>query len=169
MKNIKKFFLKNKQKIDNKRIENNKIANQMIDKYEEIGELVKEARLNKNLSIKELSLTSKIPESTIDAIENNIKHLRPKHPFLRSILLKLEDNLSLRENTLNNLISNQRTISKKEKRDFIIRKFDFLNSWQGSVIYFLGLLLILFVLNKYYISKVSIIEFKIIDEELIQE
>ena len=169
MKNIKNFFLNNRQKIDNKKIENNKIVNQIIDKYEEIGKLVKEARLNKNLSIKDLSLTSKIPESTIDAIENNIKPLRPKHPFLRSILFKLEENLSLRENTLNDLIGNQRGVSKKGKRDFIIRKFDFLNSWQGSVIYFLGLLFILFVLNNYYISKVNIIEFKIIEKELIQE
>ena len=164
MKNFKNFFLKNRQKIDNKEVEN-----QVIDRYDEIGKLVKEARLKKNLSIKELSYKSKIPESTIDALENNIQHLRPKYPFLRSILLKLEKNLSLRENTLNELTGKERGISIKGKKNYIIRKFDFFNSWQGIVIYFLGLILVLFVINKYFISRIRIIEFKIINEELIQK
>ena len=56
------------------------------DLYDEIAKLVKEARTQKNLSIKELSNISKIPESSINSIENNIKELRPREPFLRSIL-----------------------------------------------------------------------------------
>ena len=48
------------------------------DIYCEIGKLVKEARIQNNLSIKELSHISKIPESSINSIENNIKELRPK-------------------------------------------------------------------------------------------
>ena len=42
------------------------------DVYNEIGKLVKEARIKKNLSIKELSVISKIPESSINSIEKNI-------------------------------------------------------------------------------------------------
>ena len=75
MKNIKKFFLKNRQKIDNKEIVNNKIVNHNIDKYGEIGKLVREARLRKGISIKDLSDMSKIPASTINAIENNLREL----------------------------------------------------------------------------------------------
>ena len=46
------------------------------DQYGEIGKLVKEARIQNNLSIEELSNISKIPESSINSIENNIEDLR---------------------------------------------------------------------------------------------
>ena len=45
----------------------------LIDPYDEIGKLIKESRLENNLSIEELSNISKIPLSTIRSIENNIK------------------------------------------------------------------------------------------------
>ena len=84
---------------------NNKLLNEKkhienYDRYEEIGNLVKQARIQNNLSIKELSHISKIPESSINSIENNIKELRPKYPFIRSILFKLEKCLSMKDNTL---------------------------------------------------------------------
>ena len=74
------------------------------DRYDEISELVQKARIKKNLSIKELSHISKIPESSINAIEKNIKDLRPEYPFIRSILYKLEECLSLKVNSLVGLV-----------------------------------------------------------------
>ena len=74
----------------NKKTENNKgLNNALVDQYEEIAKLVKEARIQKNLTIQELSRISKIPEQTINSIENNNKNIRPKDPFIRSILIKL--------------------------------------------------------------------------------
>ena len=84
-------FLKNK-KIS---LEEQNQSNE-YDQYGELGKLVKEARIQNKLSVKELSNISKIPESSINSIENNIKDLRPKDPFLRSILFKLEKCLALR-------------------------------------------------------------------------
>ena len=76
-------FLKNKKtKLEEQN--NSKKYNQ----YVELGKLVKEARTQNNLSVSELSNISKIPESSITSIENNIEDLRPRDPFLRSILLK---------------------------------------------------------------------------------
>ena len=75
----------------NKKIENNKILNyELVDNYREIAKLVKEARIQQKLSIQELSRISKIPEQTINSIENNKKNIRPKNPFIRSILIKIE-------------------------------------------------------------------------------
>ena len=68
-----------------------------IDHYGEIAKLVKEARLQKNFTIQELSRISKIPEQTIISIENNNKNTRPKYPFIRSILIKLEECLELKK------------------------------------------------------------------------
>ena len=98
------------------------------DLYFEIGKLVKEARIQNNLSIKELSNISKIPESSINSIENNIKELRPRDPFLRSILLKLEKCLSLEINTLVGLKIGETNTFEKNKKKIILRKLDFLNS-----------------------------------------
>ncbi len=134
------------------------------DQYVELGKLVKEARTQNNLSVKELSNISKIPESSINSIENNIEDLRPRDPFLRSILLKLEKCLFMENNTLVGLeIRETNTFEKKKK--IILRKFDFLNSWQGSFFYFLFLILILFFLNRYFISNINIIEIQIIEEK----
>ena len=135
------------------------------DQYGEIGKLVKEARIQNNLSIEELSDISKIPESSINSIENNIKEFRPRDPFLRSILLKLEKCLSLENNTLVGLEIRETNTYEKNKKKIILRKFDFLDSWQGSFFYFLFLILILFFLNRYFISNINIIEIQIIEEK----
>ena len=82
----------------NKKIENNKVLNnRVVDQYVEIAKLVKEARIQKNLTIKELSRRSKIPEQTISSIEDNNKNIRPNYPFIRSILIKLEECLALKK------------------------------------------------------------------------
>lgn len=145
--------------------ENNENYNLKFDQYFEIGKLLKEARIKNNLTIKELSDVSKIPESTINAIENNIKDLRPNHPFIRSILVKLEKCLSLKKNTLLGLANIEKNNIKKIKKNYIIRKFDFINSWQGSIFYFLFLILTIFILNRYFISNIEIIEIQIIEEK----
>ena len=63
---------------------------EIFDQYIEIAKLVKEARIQQKLTIKELSCISKIPERIINSIENN-NNLRPEYPFIRSILIKLEE------------------------------------------------------------------------------
>ena len=154
------FFKKKYTKTDKKN------HSKKYDRYSEIGKLVKEARMQNNLSIKELSFISKIPESSINSIENNIKELRPKYPFLRSILFKLEKCLSLKVNTLVGLVNKETNNFDKSKKSLFIRKFDFLDSWQGSVFYFLFLIFTLFILNRYFISNINIIEIQIIEEKL---
>ena len=159
-----KIFSFNFKKKDNK-TQNNKNYDLKSDQYSEIGKLVKEARIQSNFSIKYLSDVSKIPEPTLRAIENNIKDHRPKYPFIRSILLKLEKCLSLKKNTLLGLVNEEKNTFKKIKKNYIVRKFDFINSWKGSVLYFLFLIFALFILNRYFMSNVEIIEIQIIEEK----
>ena len=77
--------------------------------------------------IKDLSKNSKIPESTINSIEQNIEHLRPEYPFIRSILLKLEECLYLKKNTLLALSNKKMNSFQKVNKNFVIRKF-FINN-----------------------------------------
>ena len=165
MKIFKNIFLFNKQKIENKKHFNQ----EGVDRYSEIGTLVKDARIQQNLSIEELSRISKIPEQTIYSIENNIRNLRPKYPFIRSILIKLEECLVLKENSLVTLVSKKTKTIKRNKKNFIISKFDLINTWQGTFLYFLILILTIVFLKKYFISNVIIIEIQNTENQIIEK
>ena len=157
------FLLKKKSVIDNK------VNHVLVDQYGEIARLVKEARIQKNITIKELSVISKIPEQTIISIEENNKNTRPKYPFIRSILIKLEECLGLKKYTLEKLAIREVEISKKEKRDFIVNKFDLINTWQGSLLYFFILVLTIFILKRYFILNVNVIEIQNIENKNVEK
>ena len=157
---LKKFFF------INKKIDNNEILNyELIDSYREIARIVKAARIQQNLTIQELSRISKIPEQTINSIENNKKNIRPKFPFIRSILIKLEECLILKKNSLVKLATTERENFKKEKPNLLIRKFDLINTWQGTLFYFFILVITVFILKRYFISNVQIIEIQYIENK----
>jgi len=63
---LKNLFLRNKKSEKNK-----DLISGLVDQYIEISKLVKEARMQQNLTVKELSYISKIPERIINSIENN--------------------------------------------------------------------------------------------------
>ena len=150
--------------------ENNiEFSNKVLDHYEEISKIVKEARIQQNLSIKELSKISKIPEQTINSIENNIANIRPKYPFIRSILIKLEECLVLKKNTLIKLAIREIETLNKEKKDFLVRKFDLINTWYGSLLYFFILVLTIFLLKRYFILNVNLIEIQNIENKIIDK
>ena len=154
-----------KKKVEIKERSNQNAFNQ----YGEIAKLVKEARIKRNLSIQDLSRISKIPEQTINSIENNNSKYIPKYPFIRSILIKLEECLYLKKNTLVKLAIKKVEVLQKGKQNFIFRKFDLINTWQGTLFYFLVLILTIFFLKKYFILNANIIEIQNIENEFIQK
>ena len=153
-----------------KKTENIKsLSHEVVDQYIEIAKLVKEARIKQNLTIKQLSEISRIPEQTINSIENNNKIIRPKYPFIRSILIKLEECLFLKKNTLINLAIREKETFKIEKKEFILRKFDLINTWQGILFYFFILILSVFILKRYFVLNVKIIEIQNIENKIIDK
>ena len=161
---LKNLFLFNK-KVENK----NDLNFVVFDRYGEIAKLVKEARIKQNLTIQDLSRISKIPAQTINSIENNNPKYIPKYPFIRSILIKLEDCLDLKKNTLLKLATKEVGVFKREKQNFIFRKFDIINTWQGTFLYFFILILTIFFLKRYFILNVKIIEIQNIENEFIEK
>jgi len=161
---LKNLFLFNKKSEKNK-----EFSPGLVDQPLEIAKLVKEARIQQNLTIKELSYISKIPERIINSIENNNKSTRPEYPFIRSILIKLEECLVLKKNTLLKLAVKERKILKKEGKDFLLRKFDLINTWQGSLLYFFILVLTIFILKRYFILNVNVIEIQNIENQIIDK
>ena len=161
---LKNLFLFNKKSEKNK-----EFSPGLVDQSLEIAKLVKEARTQQNLTDKELSYISKIPERIINSIENNNKSTRPEYPFIRSILIKLEECLLLKKNTLLNLAVKERKILKKKEKDFMFRKFDLINTWQGSLLYFFILVLTIFILKRYFILNVNVIEIQNIENKIIDK
>ena len=161
---LKTLFLFNKKSEKNK-----EFSSGLVDKSLEIAKLVKEARIQQNLTIKELSYISKIPERIINSIENNNRNIRPEYPFIRSILIKLEECLVLKKNTLLNLAVKEKKYLKKKGKDFMFRKFDLINTWQGSPLYFFILVLTIFILKRYFILNVNVIEIQKIENQIIDK
>jgi len=161
---LKNLFLFNKKSEKNK-----EFSPILVDQYIEIAKLVKEARIKQNLTKKELSYISKIPERIINSIENNNQNIRPEYPFIRSILIKLEECLVLKKNTLLNLAVRDRKILKKGGRDFLFRKFDLINTWQGSLLYFFILVLSIFILKRYLILNVNVIKIQNTENQIIDK
>jgi len=154
----------------NKKLEIEQGFNQRVFyQYEEIAKLVKEARINQNLTIKDLSRISKIPEKTIKSIENSNPKYIPKYPFIRSILIKLEECLFLKNNSLVKLAIKDEETFKRAKKEFIFRRFDLINTWQGTLLYFFILILTIFILKRYFILNVNIIEIQNIENEFIEK
>ena len=154
----------------NKKIKNKKHLNhEEVDNYRELARLVKEARIQQNLTIQELSRISKISEQTINSIEENNKNIRPKYPFIRSILIKLEECLVIEKNSLVNLAIKEIETSKKEKKDFLVSKFDLINTWQGTFLYFFILVFTIFILKRYFILNVNVIEIQNIENKIIEK
>ena len=161
---LKKLFLLKKKSDKNK-----EFSPVLVDHYIEIAKLVKETRIQQKLTIRELSYISKIPERILNAIENNNKNIRPEYPFIRSILIKLEECLVLKKNTLLKLAVKERKILKKEKKDFLFRKLDLINTWQGSLLYFFILVLTIFILKRYFVLSVNVIEIQNIENQIIDK
>ena len=161
---LKNLFLFNK-KVEIKGGSNQKV----FDQYGEIAKLVKEARIKQNLTIEDLSGISKIPEQTINSIENNNSKYIPKYPFIRSILIKLEECLFIKKNRLVKLAIREVKPFKREKKDFIFKKFELINTWQGTLLYFFILILSIFILKRYFISNVNIIEIRNFENEVIEK
>ena len=162
-------ILKNLFLFNIKSEKNKEFSPGFVDQSLEIAKLVKEARIQKKLKVKELSYISKIPERIINSIENNNKNIRPEYPFIRSILIKLEECLVLKKNTLLKLAVKERKILKKEGKDFLFRKFDLINTWQGSILYFFILVLTIFILKRYFVSNVNVIEIQNIENQMVDK
>ena len=162
-------ILKNLLLFKKKSVIDNEVNHGLFDQYGEIAKLVKEARIKRNITIQELSYISKIPERIIKSIENNNKNVMPEYPFLRSILIKLEECLELKKNTLEKLAIREGEISKKENKDFIVNKFDLINTWQGSLLYFFVLVLTIFILKRYFILNVNVIEIQNIENQMVDK
>ena len=75
----------------------------------------------------------------------------------------------LKKSTLLKLAVRERKILKKGENEFLFRKFDLINTWQGSLLYFFILVLTIFILKRYFVFNVNVIEIQNIENQIINK
>ena len=80
-----------------------------------IGDLIKEARLNKNQSINELASNLKISEQQLRAIEDGRDDLLPERVFVKAMIKKISEKLKIEMNDLIKEFNNQKEQIKIEE------------------------------------------------------
>ena len=125
-----------------------KAINLFISQREKIG-----------ISLEELSDKTKISKNVLIAIENGWKKYLPEKTYLISMLKKLEAELNLERESLNGLLAQKSTINNIKQLKLKFINIDFLNSWIGSLLYLVFMLLSILALNsqqKYLLKTNSI-------------
>ena len=109
------------------------------------------------ISLKELSAKTKISRNVLIAIENGWKKYLPEKTYLISMLKILEIELNLEKGSLNGLLLQAINKNNLSKFKFKFINIDFLNSWFGSLLYFIIMLLSVLALNSQqkYLLKIN--------------
>ena len=99
------------------------------------------------ISLEELSNKTRISRNVLIAIENGCKKHLPERTYLISMLKILEFELNLEMGSLNGLLSQKIIAKSLSKFKFNFINIDFLNSWVGSLLYFIVMLISILALN----------------------
>ena len=138
------------------------------NEFSEAINLFKTQRLKIGISLETLSKETKISRNVLIAIENGWKKYLPEKTYLISMIKSLELKLNLEKGSLNGLSIQKDSINNVSRFKFNFINIDFLNSWIGSLLYFIIMLLSILALNsqqKYLIKINSISTEPIIIEE----
>ena len=127
------------------------------NEFSEAINLFKTQRMKIGISIETLSKETKISRNVLIAIENGWKKYLPEKTYLISMIKSLELNLNLEKGSLNGLSIQKDSINKVSRLKLNFINIDFLNSWIGSLLYFIIMLLSILALNSQqkYLIKIN--------------
>ncbi len=80
------------------------------------GELIKQVREEKNLSIEELAKSIRIGEEQLQAIENGEIHLLPEEVFIRAMILRVGEKLKIEKSLMLRTLSKEIVEQTKQER-----------------------------------------------------
>ena len=125
--------------------------------FSEAINLFKTRRLEIGISLETLSKETKISRNVLIAIENGWKTYLPEKTYLISMIKSLEHKLNLEKGSLNGLSIQKDSINNVSRFKFNFINIDFLNSWIGSLLYFIIMLLSILALNSQqkYLIKIN--------------
>ena len=121
--------------------------------------LFKAQRKGVGISLEQLSMETKISRNVLIAIENGWRKYLPEKTYLISMIKILELKLNLKRGSLKGLAAQKVCINNTSRFKSNFINIDFLNSWVGSLLYFILMLLSILALNsqlKYLIKMNSV-------------
>ena len=125
-------------------MKNNPDRNEAISKTIKI---YKSQREKLGISLEELSNKTKISRNVLIAIENGWEKYLPEYTYLITMLKILEIELNLERGSLNGLLAQETKNNSLSKFKFNFINIDFLNSWIGSLLYFIIMLVSILAIN----------------------
>ncbi|WP_413678219.1 helix-turn-helix domain-containing protein [Prochlorococcus sp. MIT 0916] len=140
--------------------------------FSEAINLFKTQRKKAGISLEQLSNETKISRNVLIAIENGWKKYLPERTYLISMIKILETKLNLERGSLNGLSAKKYNANNISRFKFNFINIDFLNSWIGSLLYVILMLLSILALNSQqrYLIKINSVSTEpiIIDKSLIK-
>ena len=125
--------------------------------FNEAIDLFKNQRKKAEISLEQLSNETKISRNVLIAIENGWKKYLPEKTYLVSMIKSIEVKLNLERGSLNGLSTGKGRMNNISRFKFNFINIDFLNSWIGSLLYILFMLLSILALNSQqrYLIKIN--------------
>jgi hypothetical protein len=119
------------------------ITNSIVDPAEAAGQLLRQQREQRALSLRDLSRQVRITTPVLEALERNWQDRLPEAAYLTAMLHRLEECLELEPGSLQGALPEQ-TLQSQDPRQTRLTRF---TTWQGSVLYGLVILGSVFALN----------------------
>ena len=138
--------------------------------FAEAINLFKAQREKYGFSLEKLSIETKISKNVLISIENGWKKYLPETTYLISMIKILEIKLNLERGSLNGLLLRKGNNDDITRFKFNFINIDFLNSWIGSLLYIIFMLLSILALNsqqRYLIKTNSVSTEPLVTEKTI--
>ena len=127
------------------------ISSGIADPAEAAGQLLRQKREQRGLSLRDLSRQVRITTPVLEALERHWPERLPEAAYLTAMLLRLEECLELEPGSLEGALPKQAFQSQNSRETrltrFTVGSIDIFTTWQGSVLYGLVILGSVFALN----------------------
>ena len=123
----------------------------IVDPAEAAGQLLREQREQRGMSLRDLSRQVRITTPVLEALERHWPERLPEAAYLTAMLHRLEECLELEPGSLEGALPKQAFQSQNPRETrltrFTVGSIDIFTTWQGSVLYGLVILSSVFALN----------------------
>jgi len=128
-------------------------SSEPVDPLLAAGRSLREARESRGLGLRQLAQETRISTAVLEALERGWRDRLPEPAYLRTMLVLLERRLDLPPGSLEGALPAEQERPHGPRRESLLRRFtpgsiDVFTTWQGTVLYGLLSLALLYGLNR---------------------
>jgi transcriptional regulator with XRE-family HTH domain len=123
-----------------------------VDPLLAAGQLLREARERRGLGLRQLAQDTRISTPVLEALERGWRDRLPESAYLRTMLPLIEQHLELEPGSLQQLLPSDALPGQRLRKDSLLKRFtpgsiDVFTTWQGTLLYGLLTLGLIYGLN----------------------